>query len=169
MATDQLARGLAARTFATARANSISVEEFGARPTGDSRAAIQRAIDLAVANGIPKVTSRLARIELWDQAVAGSISPGYYSDRRLLRVPACDGMDIDFAGARIDLKSPTGTSRYPGQAVTDIGLGGSFMGGFITLGGNIPGTFSLRNVDVEGGFTGDTVGQLVGRHYWASR
>ena len=158
MATDQLARGLAARTFATARANSISVEEFGARPTGDSRAAVQRAIDLAVANGIPKVTSRLPRMELWDQSIAGATDP-YYRDRRLLSVPACNGIGIDFAGARITLKSPTGTARYPGQAITDIGGGPFFTGGFITLAGNMN-WFVMKNVDVEGGFTGDTVGQV---------
>ena len=164
MATDQLARGLAARTFATARANSISVEEFGARTTGDSRAAIQRAINLAVASGIPKVTSRLPRMELWDQAVAGS-SNYFLLDRRLLTVPACNNLDIDFGNAAITLKGPGGGARYPGQPVTDIGFGTLFMGGFISLFSTISGTFSLRNVDVDGGFTGDTVGQANFTNY----
>ena len=89
MATDQLARGLAARTFATARANSISVEEFGARTTGDSRAAVQRAIDLAVANGIPKVTSRLPRMDLWEPLLDDptGITPGWFYCNRTIRIP----------------------------------------------------------------------------------
>ena len=49
MATDQIARGLAAKTAATVRTQSVALEEFGATGIGNDRAAVQRAIDTAVA------------------------------------------------------------------------------------------------------------------------
>ena len=166
MATDQLARGIAARTFATARSNSISIEEFGARATGDSRAAIQRAIDLAVANGIPRVTSRLPRLEVWEKVMpypTFTTIAEYYANRTLA-IPGCGGIEIDFAGARITLKGPTGGARYPGQtsptaASSGFAASGKYLGGFITVAGPITGTLAIRNVEVDGGFTGDNVGQ----------
>jgi hypothetical protein len=110
MAADLLARALAARTFATARASTIAVEEFGARPTGDSRAAVQRAIDLAVANGIPHVTSRLPRMEIWEPVLDDPNGTGaaWFARNRTLRIPACDALDLDFGGAQLTLKGPTG-------------------------------------------------------------
>ena len=159
MATDQLARGLAARTFASARANSISVEEFGARPTGDARAAVQRAIDLAVANGIPKVTSRLPRMELWEPVLDDpiGISPGWFFRNRTLRIPACDAIDIDFGGAKVAIKGPTGGPALPGQVVSNLaGLGNFWSGGFLTVTGFIN-RLRIANVTCDGGYTGDAV------------
>ena len=159
MATDQLARGLAARTFASARANSISVEEFGARPTGDARAAVQRAIDLAVANGISKVTSRLPRMELWEPVLddPSGISPGWFFRNRTLRIPACDAIDIDFGGAKVAIKGPTGGPALPGQVVSNLaGLGNFWSGGFLTVTGFIN-RLRIANVTCDGGYTGDAV------------
>ena len=159
MATDQLARGLAARTFATARANTISVEEFGARTTGDSRAAVQRAIDLAVANGIPKVTSRLPRMELWEPLLddPSGTSPGWYFRNRTLRIPACDALDIDFGGAKVAIKGPTGGPALPGQAVSNLaGLGNFWSGGFLTVTGFIK-RLRIANITCDGGYTGDAL------------
>ena len=160
MATDLIARGLAAKTWAAARANSIAVEEFGARPTGNSRAAVQRAIDLAAANGIPRVTSRLPRMELWDKpgATGGFSPPSTFFNERLLVIPGCDSLDIDFGGARITLKGPTGGARFPGQPITDIGIGTRYVGGFLAVQGAVK-YLRIANVDVEGGFTGDTINQ----------
>ena len=160
MTTDLIARGLAAKTAATVRANTITVEEFGALPTGNSRAAVQRAIDLAAANGIPKVTTRLPRMELWDKPNAtGGFSPAStFFAERLLVIPGCDSLDLDFAGAQITLKGPTGGVRFPGQLITDIGLGNRYVGGFLAVKSPIK-HLRIANVDVEGGFTGDTLNQ----------
>ena len=162
MATDIIARGLAAKTWATARANSIAVEEFGARPTGDSRAAVQRAIDLAVANGIPKVTSRLPRMELWEPVVGDLTTLAGFNASRTLTIPACDSFDLDGGGARITLKGPGGVARNGQVNATAAASGASFDGkwkaGFITVTGVIA-NLRIANIDVEGGFTGDTANQ----------
>ena len=159
MAADLLARGLAARTFATARASTIAVEEFGARPTGDSRAAVQRAIDLAVANGIPKVTSRLPRMDLWEPVLDDPNGTGgvWFARNRTLRIPACEALDIDFGGAQITLKGPTGGATLPGQVCPSLaGLGGFWSGGFLTVTGIIK-RLRIANLTCNGGYTGNAV------------
>ena len=159
MAADILARGLAAKTFATVRASTIAVEDFGARPTGDSRAAVQRAIDLAVANGIPKVTSRLPRMDLWEPVLDdpnGSGAAWFYRNRTL-RIPPCDALDIDFGGAQIILTGPTGGATLPGQVCPSLaGLGGFWSGGFLTVTGIIR-RLRIANVTCNGGYTGNSV------------
>ena len=159
MATDQLARGLAARSFATARANSISVEEFGARATGDSRAAVQRAIDLAVANGIPKVTCRLPRMDIWEPVLDDPNGTGlaWLNRNRTIRIPACDAIDIDFGGAKVAIKGPTGGPALPGQVCPSLaGYGGFWSGGFLTVTGFIN-RLRVANVTCDGGYIGDAV------------
>ena len=159
MAADLLARGLAAKTFATARASSIAVEEFGARPTGDSRAAVQRAIDLAVANGIPKVTSRLPRMDIWEPVLDDPNGTGaaWFLRNRTLRIPACDALDLDFGGAQITLKGPTGGAPLPGQVCPSVvGLGGFWSGGFLTVTGIIR-RLRIANVTCNGGYIGNAV------------
>ena len=159
MAADLIARGLAAKTFATVRASSVSVEEFGARPTGDSRAAVQRAIDLAVANGIPKVTSRLPRMDLWEPVLDDPNGTGgaWFYRNRTLRIPACDALDIDFGGAQIAIKGPTGGPPLPGQVCSTVAsLGGYWSGGFLTVTGVIN-RLRIANVTCNGGFTGNAL------------
>ena len=159
MAADILARGLAAKTFATARANSIAVEEFGARPTGDSRGAIQRAIDIAVANGIPKVTSRLSRMDVWEPVLDDPNGSGgaWFARNRTLRIAACDALDLDFGGAQITLKGPTGGAPLPGQVCPSVaGLGGFWSGGFLTVTGIVK-RLRVANVTCNGGYTGNAV------------
>ena len=159
MATDQLARGLAARTFASARANSIAVEEFGARATGDARAAVQRAIDLAVANGIPKVTSRLPRMELWEPLLDDPNGTGaaWFARNRTLRIPACEGLDIDFGGAQVTIKGPTGGAPLPGQLCPSVAaFGGYWSAGFLTVTGIIK-RLRIANLTCDGGYTGNAV------------
>ncbi|MCA1661998.1 MAG: hypothetical protein LC648_07495 [Novosphingobium sp.] len=156
MAADILARGLAAKSWAGVRARSVTIEEFGATGLGDDRAAVQRAIDFAAANGVARVTTRLPRLELWEPLRTlplGAALEQFYADRTL-RIPACDALDLDFAGAEVTLKGPTGGARFPGQVVAD----GVWLGGFITVTGPV-GNLRLANVDVEGGFTGDTLNQ----------
>ena len=159
MATDQLARGLAARTFATARANTIAVEEFGARSTGDSRAAIQRAIDTAVATGIPRVTCRLPRMDVWEPVLDDPNGSGlaWLNRNRTIRIPACEAIDIDFGGAKVAIKGPTGGPALPGQAAPSLaGFGGFWSGGFLTVTGLIS-RLRIANVTCDGGYTGDAV------------
>ena len=157
MAADFLARGLAAKTFATVRASSIAVEEFGARTTGDARAAVQRAIDLAVANGIPKVTSRLARMDIWEPVLddPGGSGAAWFARNRTLRIPACDALDIDFGGAQITLKGPTGGPTLPGQVSSGAAyFGGFWSGGFLSATGVIK-RLRIANVTCDGGYTGN--------------
>jgi hypothetical protein len=159
MAADLLARALAARTFATARASTIAVEEFGARPTGDSRAAVQRAIDLAVANGIPHVTSRLPRMEIWEPVLDDPNGTGaaWFARNRTLRIPACDALDLDFGGAQLTLKGPTGGAPLPGQVCPSLaGFGGFWSGGFLTVTGIIK-RLRVANVTCNGGYGGNAV------------
>lgn len=159
MATDQLARGLAARTFATARANTVSVEEFGARTTGDSRAAIQRAIDTAVANGIPRVTCRLPRMDVWEPVLDDPNGSGlaWLNRNRTIRIPACEAIDIDFGGAKVAIKGPTGGPALPGQVCPSLaGFGGFWSGGFLTVTGFIN-RLRIANVTCDGGYVGNAV------------
>ena len=155
MTTDLITRGLAAKTWATVRASTISVEEFGARTTGNARMAVQRAIDLAVANGIPKVTSRLPRLELWEPLLDdpnGSDLAWLYRNRTL-RIPACDSLDLDFGGASVTIKAHTGIGPPLGQPAPNA-YGGVWSGGFLTCTGVI-GRLRIANVICDGGYTGN--------------
>lgn len=127
----------------------------------DLRTAWQDAI-AAATNGSnpPKVVNDYgaAAMQVWEpvqtqsKATIDASWANFYL-KRTLRIPACDLLEIDFRGAQIALKGPGGVARA-GQAV----VGGTWFGGFLTVTGNV-GELRLRNVDVEGGFTGDTVGQ----------
>ena len=159
MAGDLLARGLAAKTFATARANTVAVEEFGARTTGDSRAAVQRAIDVAVANGIPKVTCRLPRMDIWEPVLDDPNGSGlaWLNRNRTIRIPACEAIDIDFGGAKVAIKGPTGGPALPGQVAPSLaGYGGFWSGGFLTVTGFIN-RLRIANVTCDGGYVGNAV------------
>lgn len=129
------------------------------------RPAIQRAITAAAAAGVPCVLRGSAprAMEVWEPAVDdpnGSGLPWFYRNRTI-QIPACNAIDLDFQGATITLKGPAGGARFPGQTATAVGgaaYDGKWNGGFITCTGNI-GNLRIANVDVEGGFTGDTVNQ----------
>ena len=154
MAADLLARGLAAKTFATVRARSISIEEMGATGIGNDQPAIQRAVATAIANGVPKVTARLPRLEMWCPVRTNGYSAS--SDGIPLVVDA--PLHLDFGGASITLKGVGGGNRFAGQPIGGYidGTDKPWLGGWLYVVGN-PG-FSrvvLENVTVDGGFAGD--------------
>ena len=159
MATDLIARGMTAKALATRP--FITFEEFGATGMAgtNDQPAIQAAIDYAVANGVPRVVGISVAYELWEPAIPGPDTAAWdFHDYRTLSLPACEALDIDFGGARITIKGPDGAGRYPGQTIVEAGLGTRWLGGFITVAG-VVGWLRIANVDVEGGFTGNSVEQ----------
>jgi len=134
---------------------TVTFEQCGATGSGNDLPAMQAAIDYAVQVGIPRVAGTLPAYELWEPVYGFAEFPAdaaeFYARPRTLKIPACAQLEIDFGGARITLTGPTGGDRFPGQAVT----GGIWLGGFITVAGIID-YLRIANVDVEGGFTGDT-------------
>ena len=135
----------------------LDIAHAGATGSGNDQPAVQAALSYAAALGIRKVVNRgLSTLALWEpvrtQPLASPLAQ-FHADRTL-RVPACAALEIDFGGAAIVLKGPAGGARFPGQTVAD----GVWLGGFLTVTGAI-GRLRLANVDVDGGFTGDTYNQ----------
>ena len=150
----------AGRVFRFAGAE-LDIAHAGATGSGNDQPAVQAALSYAAAVGIRRVVNRgLAALSLWEplqtQTLAQALTPplGNFYAKRTLQVPACAALDIDFGGATIALKGPSGGARHPGQAVGD----GLWLGGFITVTGII-GHLRLANVTVAGGFAGDTYEQ----------
>ena len=133
----------------SAAAGTFAVSTYYSASDGANlRPAYQAAINAAAAaNG--KVFNDYGPVaqQLWDKPAT---APSGVAADKLLIVPACASVDIDFNGATITLKNPGGTARI-GQAVVDAGQGAISYGGFLYIGGAITGTFRLANVTVAGG------------------
>lgn len=160
MAADLLARGLAAKAFASVRARSISIEEMGATGSGNDQPAIQRAVDAAIANGIGKVVARLPRLEMWCPVRTSPYSAA--SDGIPLVVTA--PLHLDFGGAAITLKGPGGADRFIGQPVGgyDDGTLKPWIGGWMYVVGKPAFTrVTLENVTVDGGFSGNVLSNAL--------
>ena len=174
MATDLIARGLAAKTWAAARANTsiINVSSYYLPEHGANlRPAYQAAINAAAAiNG--RVVNDYGAVtqQIWEKAfdTPNTFDVASINRNRTLTIPACSSIDIDFAGANIVLKGPTGGDRFasggqtvPGIATAGFGFAtwnGKWLPGFLIVLGVIK-SLRIANVDVDGGFTGDTVNQ----------
>ena len=153
MAADTLARGLAAKAFATARSRSLSVEEMGATGQGNDQPAVQRAVRTAILHGIPKVTASLPRIELWCPPRVNGYSASPDGIPLVVDAP----LHLDFGGAEIVLKGVTGGNRMAGQPIGGYNDGADkpWLGGWLYVVGNPQ--FSrvvVENATVEGGYTG---------------
>lgn len=132
----------------------------------NSQPAIQAAVKYAAAVSIAKVVNDLGAIdcEMWEPVLDDPNGSGlpWYHRNRTLQIPPCEALDLDFAGARIALKGPSGGERFPGQVSPSAG--GRWLGGFVTVTGLLD-RLRLANVDVDGGFSGDTVNQSDGNLY----
>jgi hypothetical protein len=154
MASDILARGLAARAFATVRAQSIAIEEMGATGSGNDQPAIQRAVDTAIANGIPRVTARLPRLEMWCPVRTNGFSASPDGIPLVVNAP----LHLDFGGASIALKGVDGGDRFAGQPIGGYndGVDKPWLGGWLYVVGNPDFTgVVLENVTVDGGYSGE--------------
>jgi hypothetical protein len=154
MATDSIARGLAAKTFATVRASSIAIEEMGATGIGNDQPAIQRAVDTAILNGVPRVTARLPRLEMWCPPRLNGYSGSPDGIPLVVDAP----LHLDFGGAKIALKGLDGGDRFAGQPVGGYndGVDKPWLGGWLYVVGNPDFTrVVVENVSVDGGFAGD--------------
>lgn len=171
MAVDLVARGLALRAGTDEGGGeggggggaAVVISDYYEPEHGDDlRIATQAAIDAATASSLTKrVMNDYGPItmQMFDQDVAGSANVPFYLDRRMLTVPDGPGLDLDFAGARIELKGPGGGDRYPGQTIPDAGLGNKYYGGFLCLDFDADmGFLRLANVEVDGGFDGTIIG-----------
>ena len=145
------------RVFPVSRYYNVS-DGNNLRPAYQAAITAAAAVNGRVINDYGAVTQ-----QLWEPAVVEIVTlAGYYASRTL-SIPGCSGFSIDFNGAKITLKGPTGGTRFPGQinataATSGLSSSGQYLGGFLTISGVI-GELRIANVDVEGGFTGDTVNQ----------
>ena len=116
--------------------------------------AFQSALDQAASRGIGKVVNDKGAIagEMW---VPRRTSPyGLQTDGIPLVVT--QPVDIDFAGAQLMLKGPDGGDRGVGQAVS--GYDKPWLGGWLYVVGHPGfGAITIRNVTVDGGFTGSLI------------
>jgi hypothetical protein len=154
MAADIIARGLAAKTFAAVRACSIAIEEMGATGVGNDQPAIQRAVDTAILHGVPRVTARLPRLEMWCPPRLNGFSASPDGIPLVVDAP----LHLDFGGAAITLKGVDGGDRFVGQPVGGYNDGADkpWIGGWLYVVGNPNFTrVVLENVTVDGGFSGD--------------
>lgn len=174
MATDLIARGLAAKTRAAARANTTTIavsSYYLAEHGANMRPAYQAAINASAAvNGKVVNDYGAATQQVWEKAydTPAVFDVASINRNRTLTIPACNSIDIDFAGANIVIKGPTGGDRFasggqtvPGIATAGFGFAtwnGKWLPGFLIALGVIK-SLRIANVDVDGGFTGDTVNQ----------
>lgn len=173
MAADLIARGLAAKALVQAGAGSGAAAKLACEPVskhylaGDGanmQPAFQRAVDAAIAEGgCGRVVNDYGPVQmaLWEKEIADTTANNgpFFATYNLISIPACNGVEIDFAGARLTRKG------YDGGPAGQPWSGGSPWGtdtyfhSFINTSGPITGTLVIRNVDFDGGFTGDAVGQ----------
>ena len=175
MATDLIARGLATRAGSGGSGSAgptINVSAHYLPEHGlNLRMAYQAAINAAallngrVLNDYGAVTQ-----QIWEKTfdTPNVFDVASINRNRTLTIPACSSIEIDFAGANIVLKGPTGGNRFadggqtvPGLIAAGFGFAtwnGKWVAGFLIVLGVIR-HLKILNVDVEGGFTGDTVNQ----------